>query len=163
MSVDEQRLLIDTCLNQAIKASQRLQDGLVMDACGKAYRLNVQRARKGLFDHQQAVPEDQVTCYRCAKPISGKVYINSHERYCEQCFMRATGDHEKVNHPEHYGGDTTYEAIKVIEAWGLNFNLGNLAKYLSRLDKKPGESRKVTLEKMKWYLQREIDNELNKH
>lgn len=31
---------------------------------------------------------------------------------------------EIVNHPSHYGGaDNTYEAIKVIEAWGLNFSL----------------------------------------
>ena len=32
---------------------------------------------------------------------------------------------ETVNHPQHYGGDTVYEAIKVIEAWGLDFCLGN--------------------------------------
>ncbi len=24
---------------------------------------------------------------------------------------------EAVNNPKHYGGNTTYEAIKVIEAW----------------------------------------------
>ena len=24
---------------------------------------------------------------------------------------------EEVNHPERYGGDTTYECIKVLEAW----------------------------------------------
>jgi hypothetical protein len=29
---------------------------------------------------------------------------------------------EAVNHPEHYGGsDSTYESIKVIEAWELGF------------------------------------------
>ena len=33
---------------------------------------------------------------------------------------------ETVNHPEHYGGDTPYEAIKVIDAWGLGFALGRL-------------------------------------
>ena len=33
-----------------------------------------------------------------------------------------------VNHPAHYGGDTTYEAIKVIEAWSLGFCLGNTVK-----------------------------------
>lgn len=26
-----------------------------------------------------------------------------------------------IDHPEHYGGNTTYEAIKVIEAWGPEF------------------------------------------
>ena len=30
-----------------------------------------------------------------------------------------------VDHPKHYGGeDNPYEAIKVIESWDLNFNLG---------------------------------------
>lgn len=59
-----------------------------------------------------------------------------------------------VNHPEHYGGDTPYEAIKVIEAWDLGFNLGNTVKYIRRADHKgtPVED----LEKARWYLDREI-------
>lgn len=44
---------------------------------------------------------------------------------------------EKVNHPTHYGGEgNTYEAIKVIEAWGLGFNLGNTVKYICRVEHK---------------------------
>lgn len=61
---------------------------------------------------------------------------------------------EVVNHPPHYGGDTVYEAIKVIEAWGLGFCLGNTVKYISRAGKKG-----VALEDLKkarWYLDREI-------
>ena len=43
----------------------------------------------------------------------------------------------KVEHPAHYGGENNpYEAIKVIEAWSLNFNLGNAVKYISRAGKK---------------------------
>lgn len=61
---------------------------------------------------------------------------------------------EKVNHPQHYGGDTTYEAIKVIEAWGLGFCLGNAVKYICRAGKKG--SRLEDLEKARWYLDREI-------
>lgn len=39
--------------------------------------------------------------------------------------------------PAHYGGvESAYEAIKVIEAWDLNFNLGNVVKYVSRADAK---------------------------
>lgn len=52
----------------------------------------------------------------------------------------------EVNHPAHYGGDTTYEAIKVIEAWRLDFHLGNALKYICRAGKKPG-SGIVDLEK----------------
>lgn len=64
---------------------------------------------------------------------------------------------KNINHPEHYGGkDNPYEAIKVIEAWGLNFNLGNVAKYVSRAGKK-GDALQ-DLEKAKWYLEREINN-----
>ena len=66
---------------------------------------------------------------------------------------------EQVNHPEHYGGeDNPYEAIKVIEAWELNFNLGNTVKYISRAGKKDVNKLLQDLEKAEWYLKREIQN-----
>lgn len=62
-----------------------------------------------------------------------------------------------VNHPAHYGGaDNPYEAIKVIEAWNLDFCLGNVVKYISRAGKKEGNSLIQDLEKAKWYLERRI-------
>lgn len=62
-----------------------------------------------------------------------------------------------VNHPTHYGGENNpYEAIKVIEAWDLNFNLGNVIKYISRAGKK--NSTVEDLEKASWYLNRAIQN-----
>lgn len=61
-----------------------------------------------------------------------------------------------VDHPAHYGGaDNTYEAIKVIEAWELGFNLGNVIKYISRAGKKG--SKLEDLKKAMWYLNREIE------
>ncbi len=76
---------------------------------------------------------------------------------------RRAGDQvEKVNHPEHYGGDTTYETIKVIHAWELDFNLGSVVKYISRHGKKPGEGALDDLRKALWYLQDEI-KELELH
>jgi len=63
---------------------------------------------------------------------------------------------EAVDHPKHYGGDTTYEAIKVIEAWSLGFCLGNAVKYISRNGKKQGSSSLEDLKKARWYLDREI-------
>jgi hypothetical protein len=64
---------------------------------------------------------------------------------------------EAVNNPEHYGGkQNTYEAIKVIEAWDLNFHLGNVVKYISRAGKKDKTKLKEDLEKAKWYLDRFI-------
>lgn len=74
--------------------------------------------------------------------------------------------YQAANHPSHYGGENnTYEARKVIKAWGLNFNTGNVAKYLSRAGKKDlkGDVLKSTLEdlvKARQYLDFEID-ELN--
>ena len=62
---------------------------------------------------------------------------------------------EAVNNPSHYGGaDNPYEAIKVIDAWDLNFNLGNTIKYIARCGKKDDEIQE--LEKAAWYLNNEI-------
>jgi len=63
---------------------------------------------------------------------------------------------EAVNHPAHYGSaDDPYEAIKVIEAWDLGFNLGNCVKYVARAGKKG--DRLEDLKKAAWYLNREIE------
>lgn len=64
---------------------------------------------------------------------------------------------EAVNHPSHYGGvDDPYEHIKVAEALGWGYHLGNATKYIWRAGKK---NRKATLEDLRkaaWYLNREI-------
>ena len=66
---------------------------------------------------------------------------------------------EMVNHPNHYGGkDNPYEAIKVIEAWDLGFNLGNTVKYISRAGRKDKDKHIQDLEKALFYLKREIEN-----
>lgn len=61
--------------------------------------------------------------------------------------------HDPVNHPAHYkvGG---IETIDFIEAKKLNYNLGNVVKYVTRADHK-GE-RRENLEKALWYLKREL-------
>jgi len=60
---------------------------------------------------------------------------------------------DPVNHPAHYkaGG---IETIDFIEAKKLNYNLGNVVKYITRADLKG--NRKQDLEKALWYLNREI-------
>lgn len=63
-----------------------------------------------------------------------------------------------VDHPDHYGGvDNPYEAIKVIEAWNLDFCLGNTVKYISRAGKKEPNMAIVDLKKARWYLDRRIE------
>lgn len=63
---------------------------------------------------------------------------------------------EAVNHPAHYGGAANpYEAIKVIDAWGLGFSLGNAVKYIARAGKK--DDLLQDLRKARWYLDHEIE------
>lgn len=61
-----------------------------------------------------------------------------------------------VDHPSHYRKSTGHEAIDVIEAWELGFNLGNAVKYISRNGLKDPQKRVEDLEKARWYLDREI-------
>lgn len=65
---------------------------------------------------------------------------------------------DMVNHPPHYTStsDPAYETIKVIEAWGLGFCLGNAVKYISRAGKKDPDKVVEDLRKAVWYLEREI-------
>lgn len=87
--------------------------------------------------------ENLYVCEHC-----GSIEGTPHERTCP---LR-----EVINHPQHYGGDTTYEAIKVIEAWELGFCLGNAVKYISRAGKKNPAKECEDLEKARWYLERRI-------
>ena len=67
-------------------------------------------------------------------------------------------DKEMVNHPNHYGGELNpYEAIKVIDAWDLDFCLGNTVKYISRAGKKNTDKELEDLKKALWYLQHKIN------
>ena len=68
--------------------------------------------------------------------------------------------YDPVDHPPHYGGDTVYETIKVLEAWlapaeFIGFLRGNALKYLSRA----GGKGKVEedLKKAQWYGRYEFD------
>jgi hypothetical protein len=66
---------------------------------------------------------------------------------------------EMVNHPNHYGGkNNLYEVINVIEAWDLDFHMGNTVKYIARAGKKDPTKELEDLTKAMWYLQRKIDN-----
>ena len=63
--------------------------------------------------------------------------------------------HDPVNQPSHYkvGG---IETIDFIEAKGLNYNLGNAIKYITRADHKGSKAQ--DLAKAIWYLKRELTN-----
>lgn len=59
--------------------------------------------------------------------------------------------------PDYYVRFENHEPIKVIRYWGLNFNLGNVVKYIARAGAKDGNDILQELEKAKEYLQFEID------
>lgn len=65
---------------------------------------------------------------------------------------------DNVSHPAHYNVGKI-EVIDAIEAWELNFSLGNAVKYIARADHKgkPIED----LEKARWYIEREIERRKN--
>lgn len=91
--------------------------------------------------------------------------LKSHSEGCSWLRDRAPCDCDKkpkaeaVNHPAHYGGaENPYEAIKVIENWGLDFSLGNCVKYISRAGKKDPAKTLEDLKKSAWYLNRAIAN-----
>ena len=83
---------------------------------------------------------------------SGKIVPSPIES--ETLIAMAQPKHDPVNHPPHYQTfkDKGIEVIDITEE--LNFNLGNVIKYVLRADHKgnPGED----LAKALWYLKREI-------
>ena len=65
---------------------------------------------------------------------------------------------EMINHPSHY--NQGIETIEYIESWSMNFNTGNVIKYVTRAGYKNDQLE--DLKKAMWYLQREIDKIENK-
>ena len=62
---------------------------------------------------------------------------------------------DNVNHPSHYAEGREFEPKDVIRDWGLNFNLGNVVKYLSRAGRK--DDIVQDLKKAQLYIQFEIE------
>ena len=76
----------------------------------------------------------------------------------KEAVEKMPGAKEAVHHPDHYGGkDNIYEARKVIRAWRLGFNLGNVVKYIARAGKKDPAKTIEDLEKAAFYLNDEIE------
>lgn len=60
--------------------------------------------------------------------------------------------------PSHYKPNDPYEPRRVIHAWQLGFNLGNVIKYISRAGKKQGESLQKDLNKARTYIEFELED-----
>jgi hypothetical protein len=87
----------------------------------------------------------------------GKILMQAPERMVEvsKQIFKVSATPDSVNNPAHYtaGG---IETIDFIEAKKLNYNLGNVIKYLTRADHKGNKLE--DLRKAQWYLTREINS-----
>jgi len=63
---------------------------------------------------------------------------------------------DPINHPLHYcrGG---IEAVDVIEAWELDYHIGNAIKYLCRAGYKTDNKTTTDLQKAIWFINRKIE------
>lgn len=73
---------------------------------------------------------------------------------------KKSSDFDAVSRPSHYMEGRKYEPRKVIADWGLNFNLGNAVKYISRAGRKGDKIE--DLQKAIQYIEFEIE-ELDPH
>lgn len=64
---------------------------------------------------------------------------------------------DEISKPSHYCEGRKYEPKDVIRDWNLNFNLGNVVKYISRNGRKQNESGIKDLQKARQYLDFEIE------
>lgn len=98
-------------------------------------------------------------CPSCDSVAVENYYTN--QRQCVQCgYSGPTAEFsvedDPVAHPSHYTF-SKYEVIDVISAWDLNFNLGNVVKYIARCDHK--DNKIQDLEKALYYLRHEMAKE----
>lgn len=61
--------------------------------------------------------------------------------------------------PDYYKSNGI-EVLDLTDAFDLNFNLGNVVKYVVRAGKKDGEEKEKDLAKAKFYLNRELNKTL---
>ncbi len=66
-----------------------------------------------------------------------------------------TSEHDMIKSPEHYTAGRKYEPKDVIRDWGMNFNLGNVIKYVSRCGRKDDPVQE--LKKARQYIDFEIE------
>ena len=81
--------------------------------------------------------------------------MNKHKRIKEIADMYDNQQPFISYTPPHYKG--TIQPIELINAQNLNFNLGNVVKYVCRAGKKKGENVLSDLEKAKNYINYEIE------
>ena len=133
------------------------------DICGKFFIYSIlQDKYTELFKEKDSMIHEGRRikfCPKCHSLLPEESLENSTWYKCKKCSNAIPPDEaldnpmELIDHPQHYKGKGI-EAIDVIEAFLLDFNLGNALKYILRCNKKG--SKKQDIQKAIWYLQREI-------
>ena len=93
-------------------------------------------------------------CHSCAQEFLFWLYSKADPE-------KEANEDNPVNHPFHYT-DGKIEVIDYIEDKGLGFCLGNAVKYISRAGKKDQEKEIEDLRKAAWYINRRIEELLEK-
>jgi len=109
--------------------------------------------------------ESVVFCTYCKDPINEKSTLNPFGTFCNnicyndfcRVYAKELLAEDTINHPKHYNSGPTCQCGKNIECItitrNMNFNLGNVMKYIWRHDHKNGLE---DLKKAQWYLNDEI-------
>ena len=137
-------------MERATKEIQEIEDKRILEELDNMARIVHVKGpvRKGQLITEKDIIDTVTKCDKMCNKITTRDLV-------ENNIDLEVKPREKVDHPAHYGGkDNPYEAIKVIEAWGLGFHLGNTVKYISRAGKKSGEFLLDDMKKAKWYLDR---------
>lgn len=90
----------------------------------------------------------------CSERIESQIDEFAQEERAHRAGLEGLARREAVNNPPHYN-QGNIEVIDAIEDWGLDFNGGNVVKYVARHKHKaePLED----LKKARWYLDRIIE------
>jgi len=99
--------------------------------------------------------------YRVSRCMKKNIYTNEYSTCPNYTERNITTDEkgetphkEEITHPSHYNHGK-YEPVYVIRDWKLNFNLGNVVKYIARAGHK--DDILVDLKKARQYLDYEIE------
>lgn len=57
--------------------------------------------------------------------------------------------YNSITHPSYYSQGRAFEPVNVIKDWELNFNLGNVVKYVARAGRKIGEEQSALTDLLK--------------
>lgn len=109
------------------------------------------KCNKCKYEYSSKLDEPCINCKGTYKHDT-MAYLKAKD-YFKPKEEKADDEIDMVNHPQHYSAHGI-EPIDYIESHDLNFNLGNVIKYISRAPYKGTELE--DLKKAKCYLEREI-------